>query len=462
MLFKSQPVNTGLNIIIVGCGKVGSTLVERLSSEGHDITIIDQDAGRIQELAEYYDVMGIVGNGASHSIQEEAGIRNAHLFIAVTESDELNLLCCIIAKQDSECSTIARIRTPDYIKDSAYLRDRLGLAMIINPELEASKEVARLLYLPAALEINSFGHGKVELIKIKITAENSLAGLSLIDLSKRYSPRILICAIERNGEVFIPSGNSHIEQGDMISFLGSREETKNFLSAIGFQTHQVKNTMIIGGGKASYYLAKQLLQMGIDVKIIEQNRNRCEELSILLPKAIIINGDGTDQELLVEEGIDHMESFVPLTGIDEENIMLTLYARQVSDAKVITKINRMTFKNVIDQLDLGSVFFPRYITAELITAYVRAKKASMNSNVETLYHVFDSKAEAIEFRVNERSEVTDIPLMNLPLKHNLLVACIIRNGFPIIPTGRDEIRIGDTVMIVTTHTGFNDLQDILE
>ncbi len=461
MLFKSQPVNTGLNIVIVGCGKVGSTLVERLSSEGHDITIIDQDAGRVQELAEYYDVMGIIGNGASHSIQEEAGIKDAHLFIAVTESDELNLLCCIIAKQDSECATIARIRTPDYIKDSTYLRDRLGLAMIINPELEASKEVARLLYLPAALEINSFGHGKVELIKIKITEGNSLAGLTLIQLNKKYSMRILICAIERNGEVFIPSGTSLIEKGDMISFLGSRQEAKHFLSAIGFQTNQVKNTLIIGGGKTSLYLATQLLQMGINVKIIEQNKARCEELSILLPKAIIINGDGTDQELLAEEGIDHTESFVPLTGIDEENIMLTLYARQVSDAKVITKINRMTFKNVIDQLDLGSVFFPRYITAEIITAYVRAKKASMNSNVETLYHIFDSKAEAIEFRVNEQSEVTDTPLMNLPLKNNLLVACIIRNGFPIIPSGRDEIKTGDIVMIVTTHTGFNDLQDIL-
>lgn len=461
MFFKTTPVKPGLNIIIVGCGKVGSTLVERLTGEGHDVTIIDEDASRIQELADYYDVMGIVGNGASHSVQEEAGIQNAHLFIAVTESDELNLLCCIIAKQDGDCSTIARIRTPDYIKDASYLRERLGLAMIINPELEASREVARLLYLPAALEINSFGHGRVELIKIKITEDNLLAGLTIVDFSKRYSSNILICAIERNGEVFIPSGNSHIKQGDNISFLGSRQEAKRFLSTIGFQTHQVKNTMIIGGGKASYYLAKQLLQMGIDVKIIEQDKSRCEELSILLPKAIIINGDGTDQEILVEEGIDHMESFVPLTGIDEENIMLTLYARQVSGAKVITKINRMTFKDVIDQLDLGSVFFPRYITAETITAYVRAKKASMNSNVETLYHMFDSKAEAIEFRVNESSEVTDIPLMDLPLKKSLLVACIIRNGLPIIPSGSDHIQIGDTVMIVTTHTGFNDLQDIL-
>lgn len=462
MFQKKTPVSQGLKIIIVGCGKVGTTLVEQLSKEGHDLTVIDHDAKRIQEIAGYFDVLGIVGNGASHSIQVEAGIEHADLFIAVTESDELNLLCCTIAKQDGDCSTIARIRTPDYLNDSAYLREKLGLAMVINPELEASKEVARLLYLPAALEINSFAHGRIELIKIKITEDNLLCGKKIYELGSNITSNILVCAIERNNQVFIPSGDSSIENGDCISFLATRQMAKYFFSYIGFKTHQVKNTLIIGGGKSSFYLAKQLLQMGIDVKIIEKDITRCEELSILLPEAIIINGDGTDQELLQEEGIEHMESFVPLSGIDEENVMLTLYARQVSDAKVITKINRMTFKDVIGQLDLGSVVYPRYITSEAIIAYVRAKKASMNSNVETLYHMFDSKAEAIEFHVNEKSDVTDTPLMNLALKKNLLVCCIMRNESVIIPGGRDEIKVGDTVMIVTTHTGFNDLQDILD
>lgn len=220
--------------------------------------------------------------------------------------------------------------------------------------------------------------------------------------------------------------------------------------------------MIIGGGKAAYYLANQLLNMGISVKIIEQNQARCEELSILLPKAIIINGDGTDQELLKEEGIEYVESFVPLTGIDEENILLTLHARQVSNAKVITKINRINFKDVISRLDLGSVVYPRYITAEAIIAYVRAKKNSMNSNhIETLYHLFDYRAEAIEFRVDKESAVTNVPLKDLALKKDLLISFINRNGSIIIPSGQDCIEVGDTVMIVTTHTGFDNIQDIL-
>ena len=250
--------------------------------------------------------------------------------------------------------------------------------------------------------------------------------------------------------------------GDIISFVAPRKIAKNFLENIGFKTHQVKNTMIIGGGRAAYYLAKQLLQMGISVKIIEIDKNRCEELSILLPKAIIIHGDGTDQDLLKEEGIEFIESFVALTGMDEENILLTLYARQVSNAKVITKINRFTFKSVINTLDLGSVVYPRYITSEAIIAYVRAKKNSMGSNIETLYHMFDHRVEAIEFRVYEASKVTNVPLMNLPLKKDLLISFINRNGKILIPSGQDSIHVGDTVMVVTTHTGFKDIRDILK
>ena len=452
----------GLNIIIVGCGKVGTTLIEQLSKEGHDITIIDHNAHKVQEIANFYDIMGLAGNGASYNVQIEAGIENADLIIAVTNSDELNLLCCTVAKQVGNCAAIARVRTPDYSSEANYLRESLGLAMIINPELEASKEAARILYLPTALEVNSFAHGQAELIKFKIPEGNALSGMSIAYLGKNIASDILICAIERNGEVYIPSGNFQMEAGDVISFVATRKIAKNFLEQIGFKTNQVKNTLIVGGGKAAYYLAKQLINMGIDVKIIERDRSRCEELSILLPKAIIINGDGTDQELLAEEGIEYMESFIALTGIDEENILLTLHARQVSGAKVITKINRFSFKDVISRLDLGSVIYPRYITAEAIIAYVRAKKNSMNSNIETLYHMFDHRVEAIEFRVYEDSKVTNTPLMNLPLKKNLLVSFINRNGAIIIPSGQDSIQVGDSVMIVTTHTGFKDILDILE
>lgn len=461
-MFKSKTsVRTGLNIIIVGAGKVGATLIERLSKEGHDITIIDNDAEKVQSISNLYDIMGYVGNGASYSVQMEAGIQKADLLIAVTASDELNLLCCTVAKRVGDCAAIARVRTPDYSKESGYLRDQLGLAMIINPELEASKEAARILYLPTALEVNSFAHGQAEMVKFKVPEGNMLDGISIMEAAHNVSSKVLICGVEREGKVYIPSGNFVIQKDDIVSFVSSRKNGKAFLESIGFKTNQVKDTMIIGGGRAAYYLAHQLLAMGISVKIIERDKARCEELSVLLPSAIIINGDGTDEDLLKEEGIEYAESFVPLTGIDEENIMLTLYAKQVSNAKVITKINRITFNTVINQLDLGSVIYPRYITSEAIIAYVRAKKNSMDSNIETLYHMFDHRAEAIEFRVNEESDVTNKTFAELSLKKNLLVAFINRNGSIIIPRGQDCIKVGDTVMIVTTHTGFNDIQDIL-
>lgn len=460
-MFGHNNDKDGLNIIIVGCGKVGRALVEQLSKEGHYITIIDKNSEKIQSLTNLYDIMGIVGNGASYSVQMEAGIEDADLIISVTDSDELNLLCCTVAKQVGDCSAIARVRTPDYSKEVSYLRDKLGLAMIINPELEAAKEAARILYLPTALEINSFAHGQAELIKIKVPEGNTIDGMTIAHLGRKIAPNILICAVERDGEVTIPAGDFTIQRGDIISFAASRKVAKQFLEDIGFKTNQVGNTMIIGGGKSTYYLAKLLMNMGIEVKIIESNRQKCEELSILLPKAIIINGDGTDEELLKEEGIETAESFVPLTGIDEENVMLTLYARKVSKAKVITKINRMTFKTVLNDLDLGSVIYPRYITSEAIVAYVRAKRASRGSDIETLYHIFDSKAEAIEFRIREESSVTDVCLANLSLKKNLLIAFINRNGKIIIPSGNDCIRVGDTVTIVTTHTGLKDIRDIL-
>ena len=462
MFKKKNPAGQGLNIIIVGCGKVGTTLVEELSQEGHAITIVDKDYQNVQTIANMYDVMGICGNGASYSVLKEAGIEGTDLIIAVTASDELNLLCCTVAKRVGNCSAIARVRNPEYNKEIGYLRDKLGLAMIINPEYEAAVEAARILYLPSALEVNTFAHGQAELIKFKIPEGNILDGMTIKDIGQHIDTKVLICAVERNGEVYIPDGNFTLVAGDVASFVSSRKKVKEFLVTIGFNTNKVKDTMIIGGGKSTYYLAKRLIRNGISVKIIESDRTRCEELSKLLPKAIIINGDGTDEDLLKEEGIEYVESFVPLTGIDEENILLTLFARQVSGAKVITKINRINFRDVINTLDLGSVIYPKYITAEAIIAYVRAKNASKDSNIETLYHMFDHRVEAIEFRVDDESNVTDIPFKDLHLKKNLLVSFINRNGDIIIPSGNDCIRLGDTVMIVTTHTGFYDIQDILE
>ncbi len=451
----------GLRIVIVGCGKVGNTITEQLVKEGHNITMIDQNADRIAESTGLFDVMGVVGNGASYLVQTEAGVEEADLFIAVTDSDELNLLCCTVARQDSECAAIARVRDPDYSREVAYLQERLGLAMIINPELEAAREAARILALPQALEVNSFAHGLAELIKVKISDESSFAGAPISSIGKKFR-NALICAVERSSEVYIPSGSFVLNAGDVVSLVVPRRKARASLSAAGLKTGKVRDTMIIGGGKAAYYLGRQLLEMGVAVKIIERDKKRCEKLTVLLPDAIIINGDGTNEELLREEGIEYVESFVPLTGIDEENVLLTLHARQVSKAKVITKINRIGFRDALGSLDLGSVIYPKYITSEAIIAYVRAKKNSMGSNIETLYHMYDSRVEAIEFRVGASSAVTGIPLMDLNLKKDLLIAFINRNGRIIIPSGQDEIHSGDTVMIVTTHSGFHDIQDILE
>lgn len=462
MFGKSKnSVKRGLNIIIVGCGKVGATLTEQLSKEGHDITLIDKNAAALNSLVDMYDVMGIVGNGASYSIQMEAGIENADLLISVTNSDELNLLCCTVAKRVGDCAAIARVRNPDYNDEINYLREKLGLAMIINPEREAGREMAKVLCLPTALEINTFAHGQAEMIKLKIPQGNIMHNQSIVSLAKNISVSFLICAIERNGEVTIPSGDFVLHAGDLISFITPRLTTRTFLKEIGFETHQVANTMIVGGGTSAYYLARRLISSGIDVKIIEKDEKKCEELSILLPEATIIHGDGTNADLLQEEGIEDVESFVPLTGIDEENIMLTLHTKQVSNAKVITKINRFSFKSVVNSLDLGSVIYPKYITAEAIIAYVRAKQASMDSNIETLYHLFDYQAEAIEFRIDKPSAVTDITLRDIKLKNNLLIATINRNGRIFIPTGTDSIHLGDTVIVVTKHTGFNVIEDIL-
>lgn len=460
-MFGLSKKENGLKIIIVGCGKVGANLVAQLSKEGHNITVIDKKAEKIQDITNTYDVMGLVGNGASYSTQMEAGIEETDLIIAVTDSDELNLLCCTVAKRVGKCAAIARVRTPDYSEETGYLREQLGLALIINPELEAAREVARILYLPTALEVNSFAHGQAELVKFKVPEGNLLNGLSLAYLGKNITNDILICAVERNGEVYMPNGDFVLQSGDVVSFVSERHIARDFLKQIGLATRQVKDTMIIGASKAAYYLAKELLNMGISVKIIEKEKENCESLSVKLPKAIIINGDGTDPDILKEEGIETVQSFIPLTGIDEENIMLTLYAKQVSKAKVVTKINRVNYKQVINNLDLGSLVYPKYITSEAIIAYVRAKKNSMGSNIETLYHMFDSRVEAIEFIVEENSKVSGVPIKDLKLKKDVLISFINHNGHIIIPTGNDEIEDGDTVMIVTKNTGFTGIDDIV-
>ena len=451
-----------MKIIIVVCGKIGTTLAEQLSSEHHDLVVIDTNPQKIQQLSESIDVMGIVDNGASINVLSDAGIEDAHLLIAVTGSDELNLLCCVIAKKVSKCHTIARVRNPLYNKERNFIRKSLGITMIINPELASAIEISRLLRFPSAIELDTFAKGRVELLKFKLLPEFRLSGMSVMEIVDKLRCNVLICGVERGEEVFIPSGNFILQDNDLISIMASPKNSASFFKKVGIHTHQVKNALIVGGGTLGYYLASLLIDLKIKVRIVENNQERCQQLSELLPDATVICGDGTDKKLLLQEGLTQTESFITLTNMDEENIFLSLFAKKNSKAKLITKVNRIAFDDIIDGLDIGSVIYPKYITADYILQYVRAMENSLSSNVETLYHILDNQAEALEFSVKEASAVTDIPLSQLNLKENLLIACINRNGSIQIPRGQDTIQVGDTVIIVTSVKGLRDLKDILK
>ena len=449
-----------LNIIIVGGGNVGATITEQLSREGHHITVIDRDPEIVKHISATYDVLGIVGNGSSYKVQIEAGIETADLLIAVTASDELNLLCCTMAKKVGNCASIARVRTPDYSDELGYIRQKLGLSMIINPELEAAREIARLLRLPGALSINSFARSHAELIKFRLTGDSPLVGRSIMQLSELLA-NVLICAVERVSELHIPNGSFVFAEGDIVSFIAAPKNAQRFFKKINIETAAASDAMLVGGGKITFYLAKQLLDAGIHVRILEKDPARCAELAEKLDGALIFCGDGTDERFLAESGFMQADAFVPLTNIDEENILLTLYAKRKTDAKVITKINRTNFHEVITGLEMDSVVYPRYITTESIITYARARQNSIGSNIETLYHLFDNRAEAIEFRVAPDNAVVGRPIMQLPLKRDLLLACVYRDGKVFIPSGHDELRGGDAVVVMTQHSGFGDIDDIL-
>ena len=450
-----------MKIIIVGCGKVGTTLAEQLNRENHDITLIDCDSEALQSISDSTDVMSVTGNGAVYQVQMEAGIKEADLLIATTNSDELNMLCCLIAKKAGNCHTIARIRNPEYSAEINYIREELNLSLAINPELAAAREIARLLRFPNAIKIELFAKGRIDLLKFMIPKDSILDRMKVMDVVSRLKSNVLICAVERGDDVVIPDGNFEMRGGDKISFIAPHADCADFFRKAGIENNTVNSAMFVGGGKLTVYLAKALADTKIKIKIIEQDEEQCRILSELLPHAMIIHGDGSDQKLLLEEGIRQTEAFASLTGFDEENILLSLYAASQSRAKLITKVNKIAFENVINALNLGSVIYPKMLTADIILQYVRAMQNSMGSNIETLYKIVADKAEALEFRVRGDSPVLGIPLEKLRTRNNLLVACINRNGRIIMPRGKDTLEAGDTVIIVTTHTGLNDLKDIL-
>lgn len=450
-----------MKIIIVGCGKIGLTLAEQLNNEGHDITVIDKDGEKLQEITSNLDVMSIEGNGAIYQIQMDAGIRETDLLIATTNSDELNMLCCLIAKKAGNCHTIARIRNPEYSHELQFLREELNLSMAINPEREAAMEISRLLRFPSAIKIDTFVKGRVEMMKTIIPEQSPLHDMRVLEVTTKLRCNVLICVVERGSEVTIPDGNFVLRHGDAISFIASHWDATDFFLQLGIVNNAIKTAMFIGGGKITYYLCKMLEHTKIKIKIIEKERERCSELSELLPNVMVIHGDGSNQQLLLEEGIAQTEAFATLTGFDEENIMLSLYRASISKAKLITKVNRIAFEDIVTHMNLGSVIYPKRITADRIIQYVRAMQNSVGSNVETLYKL-TSSVEALEFRVEMDATMTGIPLEKLHLKDNLLIACINRNGHIITPRGKDTIRVGDKVIVVTTHSGLSDIKDILK
>ena len=424
--------------------------------------VIDEREEKVRSITDELDAMGVVGNGVSYQTLQEAGIHHADLLIAVTGSDEQNLLCCVIAKKTGNCKTIARVRNPIYSSELAFLREELGLAMIINPELTAASEIARIFQFPSAVKIDTFSKGRLELLHFRVTHDCLLNDYELINIRTTLKCDVLVCMVTREEEVLIPRGDFVFREGDTVAIVSTPPKANDFFRKIGIGTSRIHTAMLVGGGTMAYYLTRRLLAVGIDTKIIDQNPVRCEQLSALLPKATIICGDGTDEKLLLQEGLDTVDGFAALTGVDEENILLSLVAKRYSRAKVVTKINRVNFNNVLGDIKLDSTTFPRLLTADVIIKYARSMNASLDSNVENLYKLEEGRAEALEFYIKEPSEVTGVPLLKMRLKKDLLVCSITRGNQVITPGGQDELQVGDYVVVVTTHSRMGDIKDILE
>lgn len=451
-----------MNIIIVGCGKVGQTLARQLNEEENNITVLDMDAAKVNDVVSRYDVNGVVGNGATHLKQLEAGIKNADLLIAVTGSDELNLLCCLIAKKTGNCQTIARVRNPEYSSEAPYLKEELGLAMVINPEAAAAAEIDRVLRFPSAIKIDTFAKGRVEMLKFRLPEGSPLINCAVKEIVSRFRCDVLVCTVERGDKAYIADGDLVFAENDIISIIASPKNANDFFGKIKYRINSVKDAMIVGGGEITYYLCERLHRAGITAKIIEKDKKRCEELCTLWPEIMVINGDAADQEILIEEGIENAGAFVALTNMDEENILLSLFARTMNKGKLVTKINRIEFDDVIKRLDLDSTIYPKNITSDMILRYVRAMKNTIGSNVETLSSVIKGQVEAAEFIIKESSAITDKPLAELKLRDDVLVAAILRGRTVIIPRGHDMIQKGDAVVIVSHIAALHDINDILK
>ncbi len=452
-----------MNIIVVGCGKIGAAIVESLTGEGHNLIAMDMNRAALSEVTNVYDIMGVCGNGVDCEALEEAGVQNAELLIAVTGSDEYNMLCCFLAKRMGAKHTIARIRNPEYNDQSlGFMKEQLDISMTINPEKLAAEEMFNLLKLPSAVKVETFARRRLELIELRVKEGTVLDGIRISDLRDKYTENFVVCVVKRDDKVYIPDGSFTLSAGDRIGITATPSEIHKLLNAMGVLRRGARNVMILGASRIAFYLSKMLTAAGNQVKIIDKDIDRCRTFCDVLPKAMVICGDGAHQELLLEEGINELDAFVSLTGMDEENILVSIFASTQNVPKVIAKINRDELTSMAENLGLDSIVSPHKTISDVVVRYARALKNSLDSSVETLYKLMDGEAEAVEFNVLEDSEVINIPLSALKLQKHVLIAGIIRDRKTFIPTGNDCIKAGDSVVVVSENRKLNNLSDILK
>jgi len=451
-----------MKLIISGCGKIGTNVISQLVSEGYDVVCIDTDRKVIEELTNIYDVMGVCGNGADPDVLKEADASSAELFVSLAGSDELNMLSCFLAKSLGCSHAIARIRTPEYNdRDLRFLRQTLKLDDSVNPEYITAKEIYDILKFPSAVNIESFSGRNFEMIEIKLKPDSTFDGMTLMDLRKKYEEKFLVCAVQRENQAFIPSGGFVLRGGDKLGLTAAPTQMYKFLKKIGILQKQARNVMILGASTTAFYLAKLLVANGNSVTVIDKNEARCREFSRDLPQVVMICGDGAQQELLLEEGIDSVDAFVSLTGMDEQNILISCFASARKVPTVITKVNRPELYSIAEKLGLDCIISPKKTTGDIITRYARAIENSLGSSVETLYKLMDGSVEALEFSVQQDFEYIDIPLKEMSLKKNILIAGIIRGRVPIIPSGNDVIKAGDKVIVFASGMRLQTLADIV-
>ncbi|MDD4088570.1 MAG: Trk system potassium transporter TrkA [Tissierellia bacterium] len=450
-----------MKIIIVGGGKVGYTLAQQLSTENHDVTLVDNDADVLAHADETLDIMCFKGNGASAEILKSAGIDETDILLAVTDSDELNMICCVIGKKLGAKHTVARVRNTDYSNEYKMLREELELDMVINPEMEAASEIAQMIQFPSATDVETFANNLIELVEFRVFATDPIINMNLMELNEHLPSKVLFCTVMRDDEVFIPKGSFVFLPDDIIQVIGERNSISTFFKYLGRNSHKPKNVTIIGGSRTSIYLTWLLEEMGLNVKIIELDKNRCLLLNDILTETLIIHGDGTDQEVLDYENIESTDVIVALTDRDEENLISSLYAHQCGVPKVILKINRQNYFPIVQKLGLDSIISPKFITANNILRFIRALDNTQGTAVEKLYRILDNKAEVAEFTAKYSPDLTDIKLQDLNLKKDVLIAAILRNKKIIIPDGNDVFKQNDKVIVVTKSGFLTDLIEIL-